>query len=142
MREETAIRVVDGVDEAGNARAWDRWAALHAEDVVVASPELPAPLQGREGHLRQTRNLLDAFPDARLERRQLFGRGEWLCAEYTVTGTHRGPMALPGDAVLEATGRPLHLEYCTVYRITAGLIREERNYFDLLSLLQQLGVVP
>lgn len=136
------VRVIDAVDAAGNERDWDRWAALHAEDVRIASPELGRPLRGRDAHLEQTRALIEAFPDAHLDRHRIFGQGEWLCGQYTVTGTHRGALRLPQGPSLDAAGRTIELAYCTVFRIQKGKIVEEHNYYDLLSLLGQLGLAP
>lgn len=137
------VRVIEAVDAAGNEGDWDRWASLHDEDVRVASPELSGgPLVGRDAHLEQTRALIEAFPDAHLERHRIFGQGEWLCAQYTVTGTHRGVLRLPQGPRLDATNRTIELAYCTVFRVLEGKIVEEQNYYDLLNLLGQLGLAP
>ncbi|MBV8138197.1 MAG: ester cyclase [Deltaproteobacteria bacterium] len=52
-------------------------------------------------------------------------------------GTHLGDMM--GVA---ATGKAITLTGITIYRIAGGKIQEAWDYFDVLGLMQQLGVGP
>lgn len=56
--------------------------------------------------------------------------------ELTARGTHQGE--LEGVA---PTGRTVQLVACNVIEVADGKIRREREYFDTMSLLTQLGVV-
>jgi len=41
-----------------------------------------------------------------------------------------------------ATGKAITLTGITIYRIAGGKIQEAWDYFDVLGLMQQLGVGP
>ena len=56
--------------------------------------------------------------------------------ELTARGTHQGE--LEG---IEATGRSVQLNGCNVIEVAEGKIVREREYFDTLALMAQLGVV-
>jgi predicted ester cyclase len=57
---------------------------------------------------------------------------------YTVRGTHRGETEEFGPP----TEKQMELEGITIHRFEGGKIAEERERYDNLSLLQQLGLVP
>jgi len=79
---------------------------------------------------------LSAFPDLELEIRHETPCGEDLSViEFRATGTHQGP--LEGIA---PTGRRIEADVCNIIEVRAGKIAVEREYYDSLSMLRQLGV--
>lgn len=58
-------------------------------------------------------------------------------AAALATGTHLGE--LQGIA---PTGRTVTARVCNVIEVKDGKIWREREYYDALSLMQQLGVIP
>jgi predicted ester cyclase len=59
--------------------------------------------------------------------------------EVTWTGTHKGPLQTPKGAI-PATGKKIDVRACIVHEIAGDKVKEERHYFDLMTLLQQIGV--
>ncbi len=57
--------------------------------------------------------------------------------EMTVNGTHQQEMA-----GVQATGRRIREPYCNVVEVRDGKIYRERDYFDNLHLMHQLGAAP
>ena len=106
MPDNDPIKMVEAFFEAWNAQDWDRWAALHAEDVYHAGPDHPHPLVGREAVLAAHKGLGGVFPDFRYDLTRLFANGDLVCAEWVLAATHRGPLPGPGGKA-EATGRPV-----------------------------------
>lgn len=77
-----------------------------------------------------------AFPDLDFEIRHELTCGEHVSViELRASGTHRGP--LEGIA---PTGRRVELDVCNVIEVRNGRIAVEREYFDSLSMLRQLGM--
>lgn len=77
-----------------------------------------------------------AFPDLTFEIRHEIPCGEHTSViEFTASGTHRGP--LEGIA---PTGRRVEIDVCNVIEVRDGKIAVEREYYDSLSMLRQLGV--
>jgi ketosteroid isomerase-like protein len=58
------------------------------------------------------------------------------------TGTHTGELNLPDGSTLPATGRTADFPWCGIGRVEAGLIASTHVYFDTMSLMAQLGLVP
>jgi steroid delta-isomerase-like uncharacterized protein len=80
---------------------------------------------------------LNAFSDLRLEIREQVAAGDVSVIEFTARGTHDGE--LEGIA---PTGKSIDVVVCNVIEAADGKILREREYFDQLALLQQLGVAP
>jgi steroid delta-isomerase-like uncharacterized protein len=109
---------------------------LVAEDFVEHQglPDLPT----KEGTLEFFRVLLAAFPDWRMTVEDLIAGGDKTVARVTVTGTHKGEfMGVP------PAGTRVEVQLIDIMRFDdAGLVCEHWGVADMLSLLQQLGVVP
>ena len=65
--------------------------------------------------------------------------GDTVVLELTWRGTHKGPLQTPTGQIA-ATGKPIEIEACQVYRIADGKPQSMRQYFDMATMLQQLGV--
>ena len=106
-------------------------------DDFVEHQGLPA-LPTKEGTLEFFRILLAAFPDWRMTVEDLIANGDKTVARVTVTGTHKGEfMGVP------ATGKQVEVQLIDIMQFdSAGLVCEHWGVADMLSLMQQLGVVP
>lgn len=111
----------------------------YAPDAILHTPLFP-PVRGAEAIRRHDDGIRSAFPDARLTTSRPVVRGEQTAVEWEYRGTNTGPIVLP-HGVVSATNRPVTLRGASFLRFTAdGLIAEEHRYFDVCSLLEQLGV--
>ncbi|WP_203880721.1 ester cyclase [Planotetraspora kaengkrachanensis] len=60
--------------------------------------------------------------------------------EWTMTGTHTGPLLLPDGRELQGTGRKISLRATCSTFVGDGKIKTHREYFDQLELYSQLGL--
>lgn len=82
-------------------------------------------------------DLRSAFPDLAVSIDEQFGEMQKVCTRITMTGTHQG------DFVgIPATGKSVSLQGVIISQMRDGLIAEEWELLDQLSLLQQLGLAP
>ena len=111
---------------------------LASDFVEHQGPGGPAFPSTKEGTLEFFRTLLAAFPDWRMSVEDLIASGDKAVARVTVTGTHKGEfMGIP------PTGTHAEVQLIDIMRFDgAGLVAEHWGVADMLSLLQQLGVVP
>jgi len=110
---------------------------LVADDFVEhqGGPGFPAT---KEGTLEFFLALRAAFPDMRMTVEDLIAGGDKTVARVKVTGTHKG--AFMGIA---AAGARVDMQLIDIMRFDgAGLVCEHWGVADMLSLMQQLGVVP
>jgi steroid delta-isomerase-like uncharacterized protein len=115
---------------------------LNTVDQVIApnwvnhDPSLP-PLQGYEGFRQLTMAFRSAFPDMRIEIEDILAEGDKVAARLRLRGTNSGSFQgmPPTGKVVDATGTG-------IFRVVDGRVTDNWVNFDMLGLLQQLGIVP
>lgn len=128
--------------EAVNAHDAKAFAATYAADAVVHDPLYPQPLRGRDAIEQDMVELLRAFPDARFTVGPLLQDGGTVAGEYTLRGTHLGPLATP-DGEIPATGNSIDNSGAVFSTFNAdGEVIEERRYYDVAGLIGQIGPAP
>jgi steroid delta-isomerase-like uncharacterized protein len=143
MNVEENISVVKTVDKYFKERDWDGFDGRHSPDVISYSPLRPEPTKGRDEHREAMKRLLGTFPDFSLHNERAYGQGEWVTAEYTLTGTQQGPLPGPGGQEIPPTNKSIRVPVIASIRFNEdGLIAEEHIYFDRATMLAQLGVLP
>lgn len=85
---------------------------------------------------------LDACPDLKVTVLETFESDAAVAVRWRCVGTHRFPLHdVLGSPVVAATQRAFVIEGALIQQITAGRIRHIWNYFDRLSLMEQLGLL-
>jgi steroid delta-isomerase-like uncharacterized protein len=141
MSVEENLRLLRDSSEAWEASDWDRHSEHFAESIVYHGPQSPEPLEGLAALREMTEEFWAAFPDLRYNS-DSFGQGDWVCQEWTITGTHTGPFEGVGGETIPATNKPLRMQGCTLYKFEGGEVTEIRSYSDLLEMMTQLGLAP
>ena len=126
--------------EAFNRNDAGAFAAIYAADAVVHDPLYPQPLRGREAIEQDVVDVRRALPDARFALRAVLEAEDTAAGQYTLSGTHLGPLATPKGEI-PASGTSVNSEGAVFSRFNAqGEIVEERRYYDVAALLAQLGL--
>ncbi|MBC8004504.1 MAG: ester cyclase [Verrucomicrobia bacterium] len=76
-----------------------------------------------------------AFPDLQFEIINMVTTGNFVVTEFIANGTHQGDLM-----GIKPTNRKVSVPICNVAEIREGKIYAEREYFDNVHLMQQLGV--
>ncbi len=142
MSVEENIRNTKAAYEAISARDWDTFAKYLAESVVFSGAGLPEPIKGREALVDFTKAYIAAFPDIRVTTERAFGQGDWVCLEHFWTGTHKGPLQVPGGQTIPATNKAVRIQEGVVIKVEEGQATEVHAYSDQLGLMAQLGLAP
>jgi len=92
----------------------------------------------KEGVLEFFRMYRAAFPDLQMDPEDVLASGDKVVARVRATGTHTGEfMGMP------ATGKSIDVQLIDIMRFAEdGLVREHWGVVDMLTMMQQLGVVP
>jgi steroid delta-isomerase-like uncharacterized protein len=78
---------------------------------------------------------LREFPDLSYEIVNMYQSGNTVITEFIIRGTHMGDlMGIP------PTNRKIEVPACNIIEIREGRIYSEREYFDKVYLMQQLGI--
>ena len=128
-------RVIDEVWNQGNLKVIDELTAPNATfyDANVPGDKFTGP----EGLRQFVQIYRGAFPDVRLTVEDQIAEGDKVCTRWTAVGTHKGE--LMGIA---PTGKPTTVTGCDIAQYQNGKLVEAWATYDMLGMLQQLGVVP
>jgi ketosteroid isomerase-like protein len=82
------------------------------------------------------------FPDQGNEVIAIAAAGDTVLVEFWLTGTHLGPLRLPGR-VIEPTGKSFRMRMAASFEFAPGSdkIVCERPYFDQSMVLSELGLL-
>jgi len=111
-------------------------AELLAPDLVVHLPGAPAPLN-REALLQEISMFNTAFSDGHIMVEDQIAEGDKVATRVTWRGIHSGNFQS-----LPPTGKQIAMGAIVVQRIKEGKIVEHWPLFDLMGMMQQLGLVP
>jgi steroid delta-isomerase-like uncharacterized protein len=125
---------------AGTSSGGDALKALlnfMSRDVRYEDVPSAAVFDGHDGIREMCRLAQDWSSDLRFKVLTRQTEGTLYAFEVETSGTHSGTMG-----ALPATGRPFVLRGVSVGTVTSdGLVREQRDYWDLGSFLMQIGVL-
>jgi len=133
------IDVIKREIEAFNAKDWNAYLACFDKSVVTLEPDEDNPILGHEGLKQRVVTYTNAFPDVRLETERLFGDGDFVCLNSLFIGTHKGDLPGPSGTTIPATGKPVRVHGCSVFRFRKGKITEFIGYYDQVELYSQIG---
>ncbi len=132
----SAPPVVQAWVDAQNAHDPPAHAALYTPDGVLEDVPNRSAVRGAEIEGFVT-GVLRGLGDIRVELRHAFGTDEWAVAEYDFAATNRGLILIPGTE-----GRRFTLRTVTVFELEGDRIRRSSDYYDVVSILTQLGAMP
>ncbi|MET9216170.1 MULTISPECIES: ester cyclase [unclassified Nocardia] len=117
----------------------DLAASPFTDDVAAEFPS--GPLAGIEALRGLIGAFIAAFPGMRIERRNTWVDGDTAIAEIVFTGVQTGPLATP-DGEVPASGRTVTFPLIDTFTLRDGKVAEHRVYWDNVSFLTQLGLLP
>ena len=132
----------DLMNQATNAffgKEWDKGAKLYAPDAVAVTPDR-GEVNGNDNIVTWSRELIDAFPDARYEPVNEYESGNTAIDEGYFAGTNTGPVQGPTGETIPATGKSVRVRACDIATVENGVITSHRFYFDQMDFLGQLGL--
>ncbi len=117
-------------------RNWDILDEVYAADLVWHEPD--QDVRGIEEARQFVSMYLSAFPDLHATVEDVIAEGDKVVTRWTIRGTHQGEIEEFGPP----TGKQIEFEGITIHRIEGGKIVEEWSRYDILSIMQQLGLAP
>jgi steroid delta-isomerase-like uncharacterized protein len=118
---------------------WDRLRELHSPDCVEEELSTERTLHGFDEMLEAAQAWKRAFPDGKGTVVGAYSDGPIAVLEIEWEGTNTGPMESPMGE-MPATGKSGHVKACQVFEVHDGRVTATRHYFNLMTILSQLGV--
>ena len=122
--------------ENWNRRDWKAYRELLDDQYTYTGGDGQTQ-RGPEAGMAVGQMFATAFPDGRIDLRQIHTAGDTAIVEFTGSGTHSGD--LMGVA---PTGRRISIPVITVLTVRGGRIVSEREYMDMAHMMRQLGAMP
>jgi steroid delta-isomerase-like uncharacterized protein len=126
-------RFVDEVWNKGTLKVADELASTTA----LFHDPIAKELSSLDAFKKHVESIRSAFPDFRVALDDIASSGDKIYTRWTVTGTNKGSfMGMP------PTNKRTVLVGMSTHRIQSGKIVETWMNYDLLGMLQQLGIAP
>jgi predicted ester cyclase len=130
--------------DAFNAQDEEGLRALYHSAARVKRPTWPSD-GDVQASLESMRLDFGAYPDGRIQVRQIVVQTRQAVVEFWFEGTNTRPLTLFNGQQVPATGRPLRLGGAIVLEFDAdGLITSERQFWEIFPLVEfwiSLGLV-
>ena len=123
--------------EVLHSRDFETLAGLYAPDATYV--RVDGTSKGADEIVTYLRGILGAFPDHASRLDAVLPASDAVTVEWTETGTHTQPYASPLGRELAPTGRSFEVPIVEVFRFQGDKIISQHEYYDLLSLLAQVG---
>lgn len=141
MSDQENIKAAHAFFDAWNAGDLSKAAAYEAEGFLAESPGAPAPMNAEQNRMFN-QVFLTAFPGSKFEVVRTITGGEYVVTQWKVTGTHHGPLQTPSGGTIAPTGKSATVVGSTIYQMKNGKIAHSWTFWDMSSLLLQLGLLP
>lgn len=120
---------------------WDAYKAAFAKNVAYVEMSTGVRAEGPDAYVKAVQRWKRAFPDLRATILDAVTSGNKVVLELRWDGTHKGPLEGPFGTI-PPTNKAGSISASMNVRVEDGKIAEVHHYFDLLSMLSQLGIAP
>ncbi|HXW03926.1 MAG TPA: ester cyclase [Vicinamibacterales bacterium] len=136
---QSAIELAKQSVIAYNEKNWEAAKEALAADAVYDEVATARRLSGQATILPAWKDWAVAFPDSRATFENAISSENIVTLELRWRGTHKGPLNLPSGKA-EPTGKSIDIRACQIVEVVDGKTRSIRHYFDMATMLRQLGI--
>jgi steroid delta-isomerase-like uncharacterized protein len=134
------VEIAKAAVTAYNEKDWNKTRDMMAADAVYDEKATNRRLEGAGQIIEAFQGWAAAFPDSKATFIREFASGDTAVLELVWRGTHTGPLQTPTGAI-PATNRQTEVPACEVFQVEGEKIKSTAHYFDLLTLLRQIGAM-
>jgi steroid delta-isomerase-like uncharacterized protein len=138
---EAMIRLAREQVDFFNTGNWDGLQAMLTADARYNELATQRKVEGPANIIELFKGWKTAMPDASGTVTSAIGSGNTAVLEVTWKGTHTGPL-VTAEGTIPASGKRQETPAAIVYTFEGAKIKESRQYFDLMTLLKQIGAQP
>ena len=139
MPQKSIVEIAKEQVLAYNEKDWDRVKAAASKDLVYDEVATQRKVKGLDDVLAVWKGWAAALPDSKATFRSEHSTGDTAMLEMTWTGTHKGPLKMR-DREIPPTGKKIELRSCQVVEVAGDKVKSISHYFDMGTLLDQIGV--
>ena len=132
------IEIAKASITAYNDKDWSKAKDMLAADAVYDEKGTHRRIQGDGNIIDAFQGWANAFPDSKATFVSEFGSGDTAVLELVWKGVHTGPLQTP-TGIIPASNKPVEMPACQVIQVEGGKIKSASHYFDMLTMLTQIG---
>jgi steroid delta-isomerase-like uncharacterized protein len=137
---QASLDAARGFIQAYNTADWNRLEAFLTPESIYDEVGSGRRAQGEREITELFKGWKQAMPDSEGAVTSAVDGGDTAVLEVTWTGTFTGPWTTPQGEV-EPTGKHQTSRACVILRFDGDTVKESHQYFDSMSLMQQLGLL-
>ena len=133
-------RLARDIVESFNANNWDKMESQLTTDSVYHELGTQRTMRGWDEQLPAWKGWKEAMPDVKGIVTSSMAFGDTAVIEVRWEGTHTGPLQTPSGPI-PASGKRQITPSAWIFEFQGDQVKESRNYFDIATLLQQIGAM-
>ena len=133
-----AVKIMRDMMEAANSQDYEKVASFFTDDCVYEDVPSGMVAHGIKEFINFGKMVHIDFPDHKWELTSAFSDGHRIASESVWSGT----FTHSSDPQRPATGKNASVRCVSITEIRNGKIRRNSDYYDNLSMSQQLGLLP
>jgi steroid delta-isomerase-like uncharacterized protein len=139
MADQTLVDAAKASIIAYGDKDWDRVRHVVTPGLVYDEVSTNRKVRGIDDVLTIWKGWAAAFPDSKATFGEAHVSGNTVILELTWRGTHTGPLRTASGEI-PASGKPMEIRACQIIDVADGKAQQIRQYFDMATLMTQLGV--
>jgi steroid delta-isomerase-like uncharacterized protein len=134
----SVIETAKAATIAYNDKSWERVRAAFREDGVYEEKATGRRAQGIGSVLEAWQGWASAIPDSKATFVAEHASGDTAILEVVWRGVHSGPLQT-ASGTIPASNKRIEVPACQVIRVQGDRVTSFVHYFDMLTLLTQIG---
>ena len=131
------IRLIETEAGGWSPKNMDQLLSVFTDDVTYVDTPLGSTFRGKEELRAFAQSFFNAFPDLKAVITSTVISGDRAASEWIFTGTQTGDLA-----GMPASNKQMDLRGVSIYEFEGGKIKRKIDYWDMATMLKQLGFMP
>jgi len=132
------IDIAKAAVTAYNEKDWSKVKDILAANAVYDEKGTHRRIQGAGEIIEAWQGWANAFPDSKATFVREFASGDTVVLELVWKGIHTGLLQTP-TGTIPPSNKPIEMPACQVVQVEGGKVKSASHYFDMLTMLTQIG---
>ena len=132
------IEIAKALITAYNEKNWSKVKDMLAADAVYDEKGTHRQIQGAGEIIDAWQGWAKTIPNSKATFVREFASGDTVVLELVWKGTHTGPLQTPSGTI-PPSNKSIELPACQIVQIEGGKAKSASHYFDMLTMLAQIG---
>ena len=137
-----SLHIVEKFCNSISNRDVDTAMSLLTDDHVSHDHGTGMVMTGIEENRADMENWLSMMSDMKVEILNSVESGNCVAVEMRMTGVNTGELMMPDGTKVPATGKSVEMHGCNVIEFDGEKMSKSTQYYSMMSMMAQLGLMP